>query len=156
MSKDKERLIAQAMYIDQCMTAKEIASRINVAEKTIGKWIDAGNWRELRLSKQTTSDVLVKKQNELLELLLDKRLKFEKKETKTDDDKADYKNIIDEMSKVSAMIDRIQKDGRISLRTHIHCLEKFMGNIHQKYPDLFYKLIDHQTEYLQQLAEELK
>lgn len=156
MAKDKERQIAQGLYIDQCLTAKEIAEKINVSEKTVGKWVEAGNWRELRLSKQTTTDTLLAKYNELLAALLDKRLTFEKKKDKSDDEKWEYNNVIDEMSKVAAMIDRLQKDGRQSLRVHIMCLEKFMASLHQSDAKLFMQLLEFQRTYLTLLAEELK
>ncbi len=156
MAKDKEKEIAYTLYVDQCLTAKEIAGKIKVSEKTVGNWAELGNWKEIRLSKQTTTDTLLLKYNELLSALLDKRLKFEKQKEKSDDDKKDYNGIIDEMSKVSAMIDKIQKDGRPSLRIHIMCLEKFMAALHNAKPKLFMELLNFQIEYLQLLAEELK
>lgn len=157
MAKEKEKEIAQTFYIEQCLTAKEISKKINVSEKTIGSWVEKGNWRELRLSKQTTPDVLISKYNELLTILLDKRLKLEKdKENKIIDGDDNMRSVIDEMSKVSAMIERLQVDGKASLRTHIHCLEKFMASLHQNNAKLFMLLIDFQKEYLTLLAEELK
>jgi transposase len=156
MAKDSEKQIARTLYIDQCLTAKEIAKRLKLTEKTVGTWVDKGHWKELRLSKQSSPEVLLSKYNELLACLLDKRLEYERKTKKTDDEKADYSSVIDEMSKVSAMIDRVQKDGRTSLRIHIHCLEKFMAALNTHKPKLFMELIDYQKEYLTRLADELK
>ena len=156
MAKDNEKLIAQSLYIDQCLTAKEISQKIKVTEKTIGNWVEAGHWKELRISKQTTPDVLISKNKELLILLLDKRLTLEKIANKSDQQRDDMRSIIDEMSKVSAISDRLQNDGKTSLRTHIHCLEKFMASLHNRNPKLFMNLIDFQKEYLTMLAEELK
>lgn len=156
MAKDNEKQIAYTLYVDQCLTAKEIAGKIKVSEKTIGKWADVGNWKDIRLSKQTTNETLIGKYKELLNSLLDKRLKIEKTQDKNDEDKSEYNGIIDEMSKLSAIIDRLQKDGTPSLRIHIVCLEKFMGALHNAQPKLFMQLIDFQMEYLQILADELK
>lgn len=157
MAKEAQRQQARILYIDQCLTAKEIAARLKVAEKTVGKWVDVGNWKDLRLSKQTSSDVLASKYNELLSNLLDKRLKLEKQPTKTEEDKSNYSSIVDEMSKISAIIDRIQKDGRVSLRTHIHCLEKFFSALQlQNRKLLTPELTSFQLEYLDLLADELK
>ena len=156
MAKDTQRQIAQTMYIEQCATAKEIAAKLKVNEKTVSKWVKEGKWKELRLSKQTGPDNLVKNLNELLNTLLEKRLKYENKKVKTEQDDADHRSIIDEMSKLSAMIDRTQKDGRPSLRIHIFCLEKFMGALHQQKPKAFMELIPFQSEYLTLLADELK
>lgn len=156
MAKDNEKQIAQSLYIDQCLTAKEISQKINVTEKTIGTWVDDGNWKELRVSKQTTPEVLISKNTELLILLLDKRLKLEKVANKTDDQREETRSIIDEMSKISAISDRLHTDGKTSLRVHIHCLEKFMAALYQRQPKIFMNLIDFQKEYLTMLAEELK
>ncbi|MCE9539931.1 MAG: DUF1804 family protein [Bacteroidetes bacterium] len=154
MAKENEKQIAQSLYIEQCLTAKEIAKKLKVSEKTVGNWVDKGNWKELRISTQTTPDVLISKYNELLNILLDKRLKIEKSKDKDGEDT--MRSVIDEMSKVSAMIERLQIDGKASLRTHIHCLEKFMASLHQNNAKLFMQLIDFQKEYLTLLAEELK
>lgn len=156
MAKDNEKQIAHGLYIDKCLTAKEIADKLKVSEKTVGKWVEFGNWREIRLSKQTTTDNLLGKYSQLLSALLDKRLSFEKKKDTNDNDKSDYNHIIDEMSKISAMMDKIQKDGRPSLRIHIMCLEKFMGALHHSNPKVFMDVVEFQIEYLQLLAEELK
>jgi Putative ATPase subunit of terminase (gpP-like) len=156
MAKDNEKQIAYTLYVDQCLTAKEIALKLHVSEKTVGNWAEKNNWKDIKLSKQTTIDTLLVKYNELLSALLDKRLKFEKKIDKSDEDKQEYNGVIDEMSKVSSMIDKIQKDGTPSLRIHIMCLEKFMGALHNAQPKVFMQLLEFQIEYLQLLAEELK
>lgn len=156
MAKDNEKKIAYSLYVDQCLTAKEIAAKLKLSEKTVGDWAKKGNWKEIKLSKQTTTETLLSKYSELLSALLDKRLKIEKKIEKDDDEKQEYNGIIDEMSKMSAMIDRLQKDGKPSLRIHIMCLEKFMGSLHHTNPKLYMQLVDYQIEYLQLLAEELK
>jgi hypothetical protein len=156
MAKDSERNQARVYFIDQNLTFKEIAARLKVSEHTVGKWADVGDWKALRLAKQSSTDVLVKNYNELLGLLIEKRLKFERKTVKTDEEKAEHTSTIDEISKIAAAIDRIQKDGKLSLRTHIHCLEKFMKELQLKDVKLFQQVCPIQIQYLDQLAEELK
>lgn len=153
MAKENEKQIAQTLYIDHCLTAKEIAEKIKVSEKTVGKWVELGNWKQLRLSKQTTPDVLLSKYNELMTTLLDSRLQMEKNQERGT---KGYNSLIDEMSKVSAMMDSLQKDGRPSLRIHILVIEKFMGALQQNNQKLFMSLINFQKDYLTTLAEELK
>jgi transposase len=155
MAKDSERLAAQVMYIDQMLTAKEIAVKLKLSEKTVGKWVDKGKWKDLRSAKQTGPHAIAAKYNELLDILLTKRLELEKKKNKTEEEEDKYRGTIDEMSKVSAMIEKLQKDGRASLRTHIHCIEKFMGFLSHKNQKLFSQTIEIQQEYLPLLAEEL-
>ncbi len=153
MAKDNQKQVAYTLYVDKCMTAKDIAAKLKVTEKTIGEWVRKGNWKEIRLAKQATPELLASKYNELLNSLLDQRLEIEKTPGLKPDN---YYGIIDEMSKVAAMIDRLQKDGTLSLRTHILVLEKFMAALHQNNPQIFMQLIDFQKEYLTLLSQELK
>lgn len=156
MAKNSERNQARVLFIDHGLNRKEIAARLGIAEKTVGKWAELGNWEAIKLAKESGNDTLVKNYNELLALLIEKRLNFEKKKNKTDDDKAEHASCIDEISKIAAAIDRIQKDGKLSLRTHIHCLEKFMKSMQRSESKLFNTVIEFQLSYLDELAEELK
>jgi predicted DNA-binding protein YlxM (UPF0122 family) len=54
LSKDKEREYARILYVSERITAKEIAERVGVSEKTIGKWIELYGWDKLRQSLLTT------------------------------------------------------------------------------------------------------
>lgn len=64
ISKTEEKNYAQILYVNENLTAKEIASRVSVSEKTVGKWIKDGNWEKLRKS------LLVTKQN-MISMLYD-------------------------------------------------------------------------------------
>lgn len=156
MAKPNEKQLAYVLYVDQCLTAKEIAKKLSVSEKSVGKWVDAGNWKTIRLAKQTSTDVLLTKHQELQAMLLDKRIKFERNPDKNDNERKEQHSLIDEMSKVAAVIDRIQKDGKVSLRTHVHCIEKFMAALNTDKPKLFMDLIEFQTQYLTKLADDSK
>lgn len=54
LSKEKEREYARILYVSERITAKEIAERVGVSEKTIGTWIDKYGWDRLRQSLLTT------------------------------------------------------------------------------------------------------
>lgn len=60
ISKKEEQEYAQILYTKERLTAKEIAVRTNVTEKTIGKWIIQFGWDKMRKSLLTT------KQNQLI------------------------------------------------------------------------------------------
>lgn len=51
MAKSKEQAIAQEMYINQLKTAKEIALKLKVQEKTVGNWINKNHWKNQRAAK---------------------------------------------------------------------------------------------------------
>lgn len=54
VSKAQEREYARILYVSERLTLKEIAERVGVTEKTIGKWAEADNWDKLRKSLLTT------------------------------------------------------------------------------------------------------
>ena len=56
VSKKQEQEYARILYVSERITYKEIADRVNVSEKTVSKWAEAGNWDKLRKSLLTTRD----------------------------------------------------------------------------------------------------
>ena len=54
ITKKEEKNYAQILYVNENLTAKEIAGRVNVSEKTVGKWIKDGNWEKLKKSLLVT------------------------------------------------------------------------------------------------------
>ena len=48
MAKEKEKRIAFDYYTVQGHTAKSISEMLNVAEKTVGDWIEKGKWKGVR------------------------------------------------------------------------------------------------------------
>lgn len=54
LKKTAEKEFAKILYINQNLSQKEIAERVGVTEKTIGKWIIKGGWDKLRRSLLTT------------------------------------------------------------------------------------------------------
>ena len=54
VNKKQEQEYARILYVSERITYKEIAERVGVSEKTIGKWAEVGNWDKLRKSLLTT------------------------------------------------------------------------------------------------------
>ncbi|WP_020211388.1 hypothetical protein [Flavobacterium rivuli] len=54
--KQVEKDYAKVLFVNDNLSQKEIAERINVTEKTIGKWVKDGKWDELKVSMLTTKD----------------------------------------------------------------------------------------------------
>lgn len=54
VSKAQEREYARILYVSERLTLKEIAERVGVTEKTVGKWAEVDNWDKLRKSLLTT------------------------------------------------------------------------------------------------------
>lgn len=54
LSKTQEKEYAKILYVNEKLTQKEIAERVGVTEKTVGKWIELGGWNKLRQSLLAT------------------------------------------------------------------------------------------------------
>lgn len=54
--KQKEFDYAKMLYVNQRLTKKEVAARVGVTEKTLGKWVDHEKWDNLRKSMLVTKD----------------------------------------------------------------------------------------------------
>lgn len=56
VKKQVEKDFAKVLFVNDNITQKEIAARLNVTEKTIGKWVKEGDWESLKISMLTTKD----------------------------------------------------------------------------------------------------
>jgi transcriptional regulator with XRE-family HTH domain len=54
--KTVEKDYAKMLFVNENLSQKEIAERVGVQEKTIGKWINDGNWQSLKTSMLVTKD----------------------------------------------------------------------------------------------------
>lgn len=65
--KETEKEYAKLLFIKQNMDQKEIAIKVKVTEKTIGKWISDGKWREQKRSLIHTRTNIIQKFEDQLE-----------------------------------------------------------------------------------------
>lgn len=54
--KQVERDLAKVLFVNDNISQKEIAERLKVTEKTVGKWAKEGNWEKLKVSLLVTKD----------------------------------------------------------------------------------------------------
>ena len=54
LSKTAEKDYARILYTSERMTQKEVSERVKVSEKTISRWVQQGNWDQLRKSMLVT------------------------------------------------------------------------------------------------------
>ena len=50
MTINEKKELAKVLFTKQKMTQKEVAEKVRVTEKTIGKWVAEGKWKELQQS----------------------------------------------------------------------------------------------------------
>lgn len=56
ISKSEQREHARLLYVNEKITLKEVAERVKVTEKTVGKWCKEDNWDSLRKSLLNTRE----------------------------------------------------------------------------------------------------
>jgi transcriptional regulator with XRE-family HTH domain len=56
LRKQVEKDFAKILFVNENISQKQIALRLKVTEKTIGKWIKEGNWDSLKVSMLVTKD----------------------------------------------------------------------------------------------------
>jgi len=56
MKSEQKKELAKLLFINEYLTQKEIAARVDVSEKTLSKWVNEGDWRRLRQSYLVTKE----------------------------------------------------------------------------------------------------
>jgi len=94
------------LYYMQGENQKAIAEKVGVSEVTLSRWADAGGWKEKRAGVNITRPEIVNKNLILISKLLDK----------LNDEEIDLKDvgkIVDQVSKLAAAIERIDKKANV-------------------------------------------
>lgn len=152
--KQREYDLARIYYVEQGLTAKGIAAKLNVQEKTVGNWVNENDeaWKKERLARETGPNTLL---NALYTALEAAALKMAKLESGEKVEGEDLNSIADRISKINKSIDNAKKDTKPSLRIYIHCIETFMKALKADNPKLYIDLIDFQERHITRMAEEL-
>ncbi len=69
MNKDQQKEFAKLLYVRERLTQKEVASRTEVSEQTMSKWVNEGGWERLRKSLLVTKSEQVGRLYEQIEKL---------------------------------------------------------------------------------------
>ena len=67
MAKQEQREHARLLYVNERITLKEVPERVNVTEKTIGKWCKEDNWDDLRKSLLSTRQAQITRWYKMLD-----------------------------------------------------------------------------------------
>ncbi|MEH6405756.1 MAG: YfeC-like transcriptional regulator, partial [Leeuwenhoekiella sp.] len=85
MAKDRERRLAEDLYVKQRKTAKETANLLGVTEKTIGVWVDKYGWKDRRSAAISSVKSGIENINELINIYTERAIALEN----NDDDFSD-------------------------------------------------------------------
>ena len=141
-TKDRERALAEELYIQTGKTQKEIAGMVGVAEKTVGNWVEAGKWDTLRAGRNATPSTTAANLMEVMKVRTEQMLE----EIRT----GGTTRYGDELLKISKVIEQLQ--GQTSISTYIQVLQEFMGFVGSKDHKFRSQLADYQSAFLNQKA----
>ena len=164
MAKDKERQIAQDYFVNQGLSAKQIADKGLATEKTIGKWIVKYGWKKLRDAKMNSTSNRLDRINEVTDQLAEQRLQLFK-EIEEAKEKGDQKlamdlqrqavQIDDSISKWNKRAENVDKENRISLSVYLEVMEDIFNHLQMHNSELFLKTIDFQEEHINTISNRL-
>lgn len=164
MAKDKEKRIAFDYYTNQGLTAKAIADIVNVSEKTIGDWVEKGNWKAVRDANLNGAQTRSANIKELISELTDQQLEIniEIKEAKAIGDKdrvialrQQSATISQEVAIQTKALERMDSDNKISLSTYLEVMNDIFKNLEHFDKDVYLKTLDFQEFYLSTISIKL-
>lgn len=165
MAKDRERSTAKILYVDQNLTAKTVAERVGVSEKTVGDWIEKYNWKALRDAKNASPVNRINNIKQIISNLSDEWLDIDREIKKLESTGTDYKEVTekrarlkgisDEVSKWNKTLENIEKDSNVSLATYIYVMEDMFDSLAQFDRDLYIKLVPFQEHHINKVSIKL-
>jgi len=140
------------LYYMQGETQKSIAAKVGVSETTVGKWADKEDWEARRAGVSITRPEIVNKTLVYINKLLDKY------NNAADIDIKDVGRVIDQIVKLSAVIERIDKKANVVDAIEVftalnHWLEERMAWDEKVTPELLRTINYYQDLYISEKAK---
>lgn len=71
MNNAEKKGLAKELYMHSTDTQKAIAERVKVTEKTISKWVEEGNWKNMKAAQISTKDEIVSRYMRMIGKILE-------------------------------------------------------------------------------------
>lgn len=164
MAKEKEKRIAFDYYTSQGLTAKEIADMLSVTEKTVGEWVEKGNWKAVRDAKVNGATKRSTNIKELISELTDQQLDLviEIKQAKAQGDKEMVISLRQQSAALSQEVaiqtkalERMDTDNKISLSSYLDVMNDIFKNLEHYDKDVYLKTLDFQESHLSTISIKL-
>lgn len=152
MAKDREKRTARELYL-LGKSQKEIAELVNVTEKTVSRWVTAGNWKVIRDSKVNTGKTKTDNIKQILSDIAEETIAINRRiENTTDREKLkelrkQRNQLADEAAKWNKALENLDKDNKVSFATYLQIFEDIFSNLQSFNEKLFMQTLDFQ-EYL--------
>lgn len=165
MAKDRERRLAEELYIKQRKTAKEVAKLVHVTEKTLGRWVEDYGWKERRNADMSSLKSGIENINALINIYAERAIKLESDDTDFSDwttkEIADAKkdqvkekvSLIDSIAKLNKAKDNFEKEHRIPYNVYINVTEQLMAaQLEKLAPKVHGEILDFFEEHINSIA----
>jgi predicted transcriptional regulator len=175
MAKDKERKLARIYYVEQGKTAKWIANRLNLTEKTVGDWVKKYGWKEEQRARENSVDKRIENIKSVIDDIIEDRasarvrlneLKTELKQAQDDKDleavqlnrdmMSDIKKEIvgydDAISKWNKTLENFDKENVVSLSSYLYVMDEIFKDLQNTNPELYMKSLDFQEEHVNKIS----
>lgn len=162
--KDKEKAVAQRLFIDFHKEGKEIAEELGIGENTLSRWVRDGKWKALRDAKINNSsnraENIKKVIAELTENTLEVLEQIKTAEATGDKPsvlllKKETTRIAQEVGMYQKALEKMEKDFKVSLSTYLEVMEDIFEALQSWDKDTYLKTLDFQKAHLQTIAQKL-
>lgn len=173
MAKDKEKGLAFTLFTKECLNAKEIAVKVGVTEKTVGRWIKDGNWKKVRDANQNQSQNRLDRIQEVIDGLSTERLEIlarikeakENLQNETNEEaKKELRQVVSELSKDAVRVDNgiamwnktlqsFHKETKVSLSVYIEVQNRIFEDLRSFDEDLYMKTLEFQQQHILSVSE---
>lgn len=165
MAKDKERRLAEELYVKQRKTAREVAKLVNVTEKTVGRWVDEYGWKERRSAAISSLKSGIENINALINIYTERAIQIENEDEDLSDlnekqlaehkkDRAKEKiNLVDAIAKLNKTKENFEKDHRIPYNVYINVTEQIMAaQLEKMKPAMRDEILDFFEDHINSIA----
>ncbi len=140
--KDKEKRLAQQLYIYSDASQAKIAEDLGISEKTLSKWKDEDGWDKIKAARHLGKDSMITK-------LYAQALKIIS-EAENDNRIMNSKEM-DTVSKIGSTIDKL--DRKVNLPNAISVFKEFNNFLVKINPALAKQITEYQQKFLHVLNE---
>lgn len=164
MAKNKERRIAQEMYVFQLKTAKEIATVLQVQEKTVGDWVKKGSWLQQRDAKVNSASNGRETIKQVIANIAERRVELnqERKDSVEKNDKTaivrcdmESASLADQVSKMNAALRSFDHTNRITITIYLEVMEDIFNSLRVFNETLHLQTIDFQESHAQHICKKI-
>lgn len=164
MAKDKERKLAEGLYVKQKKTAKNVARLVGVTEKTVGKWVHQYGWNERRNAGISNLKNGIENINALINIYAERAINLEQDADVSDLNETERRDlikerakekvgIVDMIAKLNKTKENFEKEYRIPYNVYINVTEQIMSAGLEKLPSKHHEaFLDFIEDHINQIA----